>query len=185
MGTTGIGGADSGGAVIWVTGLAEAGKTTVARELVRQLVQRGRQPILLDGNEVRTALDMMTHGFDRESRIKTSMTYARLSQLLAEQGHLVVVATISLFHEVQRHNRENQPDYFEVLLDVPVEELKRRDSKGVYSGNDAKDVVGIGQSAEFPTHPDLVVTNYGDVDPKAAATMIRLAHEERVPSAAA
>lgn len=184
MGTTGVGGIDSAGTVIWVTGLAEAGKTTVARELVRQLLQRGQQPILLDGNQVRTALGM-THGFDRESRIKASMTYGRLSRLLAEQGHVVVVATISLFHEVQRWNRENQPDYFEVLLDVPVEELKRRDSKGVYSGNDDKDIVGIGQSAEFPTAPDLVVTNYGDVDPKAAATMIRLAHEQRMPSAVA
>ncbi|MEU6993000.1 adenylyl-sulfate kinase [Streptomyces sp. NPDC046465] len=184
MGANGVGSADSGGTVIWVTGLAEAGKTTVARELVRQLLQRGQQPILLDGNQVRTALGM-TSGFDRESRIKASMTYGRLSQLLAEQGHVVVVATISLFHEVQQWNRENQPDYFEVLLDVPVEELQRRDSKGVYSGNDAKDIVGIGQSAEFPTDPDLVVTNYGDIDPKAAATMIRLAHEQRLSSAVA
>ena len=176
--------ADSDGAVIWVTGLAEAGKSTVARELVRQLIQRDLQPIMLDGNEVRAALGM-TAGFDRESRIKASMIYARVSQLLANQGHVVVVATISLFHEVQRWNRRHQADYLEVLLDVPLEELQRRDSKGVYSGNDALDVVGIGQSAEFPTHPDLVVTNYGNVDPKAAAAAIRLAYEQRVAAIAA
>jgi cytidine diphosphoramidate kinase len=176
-------GTESGGALIWVTGLAEAGKTTVANALVRQLRQRDLRPIMLDGNQMRAALDI-AGGFEREIRIKTSMTYARLSQMLVSQGHVVVVATISLFHEVQSWNRGNQSEYLEVLLDVPLDELRRRDSKGIYGGNDAQDVVGLGQSAEFPTRPDLVVANYGGVSSEAAATTIRQAYEQRVGSAA-
>lgn len=175
--------ADSGGMVIWITGLAEAGKTTVALELVRQLRQHDLRPVILDGNQVRAAIGM-TAGFDRESRIAASMTYARMSRLLADQGQVVVVATISLFHQVQRWNRTHQSNYLEVLLDVPLDELKRRDSKGVYRENDVQDVVGIGQPAEFPTRPDLVVTNYGHVDAKAAATAIRLAYEQRLDKSA-
>lgn len=167
-----------GGGVIWVTGLAEAGKSTVARELVRQLRQRGHQPILLDGNEVRAALDM-TSSYDRMGRIKAAMIYARLCNMLARKGHLVVIATISLFHEVQRWNRQYQPNYIEVLLDVPFNELKRRDTKGLYSRYDSGDIVGVGQSAEFPLAPDLVVANYGEVDSKSAAAMIRKSCEEK------
>ncbi len=167
-----------GGGVIWVTGLAEAGKSTVARELVRQLWQRGHQPIFLDGNEVRATLDM-TSSYDRNGRLKAAMTYARLCNMLASKGHLVVMATISLFHEVQRWNRQHQPNYVEVLLDVPLNELKRRDTKGLYSRYDGRDIVGIGQSAEFPLAPDLVVANYGDVNSKSAATMIRESCEEK------
>jgi adenylylsulfate kinase-like enzyme len=161
-----------GGGVIWVTGLAEAGKSTVARELVSQLWKRGQQPIMLDGNEVREALDM-TSSYDREGRIRAAMTYARLGRMLARKGHLVVIATISLFHDVQEWNRRNQPGYVEVLLEVPLKELKRRDTKGLYSRYDSRDIVGVGQVPEFPVAPDLVVSNYGEIDSKAAADLIR------------
>src|SRR5689334_7920338 len=40
------------GAVIWVTGLSSAGKTTLARALIKRLLDRGVTPVLLDGNEV-------------------------------------------------------------------------------------------------------------------------------------
>ena len=53
--------------------------------------------------------------------------------MLAAQGFDVVCATISLFHSVQRWNRANIPNYFEIYLRVPFEELTRRDSKGIYS----------------------------------------------------
>ncbi|MGH3170072.1 MAG: adenylyl-sulfate kinase, partial [Trebonia sp.] len=167
-----------GGGVIWVTGLAEAGKTTVVRELVRQLWECGHQPIMLDGNEVREVLDM-TSSYDREGRIRAAMTYARLSRMLARKGHMVIIATISLFHEVQQWNRRNQPGYVEVLLDVPLRELKRRDTKGLYSCYDSRDIVGVGQVAEFPEAPDLVVPNYGEIDSKAAAALIREWCEDR------
>lgn len=166
-----------GGGVIWVTGLSEAGKSTVARELVRQLEEQSLSPILLDGDEIRTIFGM-TRSYDRESRIKASLIYARLCNMLARKGQLVVIATISLFHEVQGWNRGHQPGYFEVLLDVPLKELRRRDSKGLYSGNDGRDVVGIGQPAEFPTDPDLVIRNYGSVDAESAATLIRTSCEK-------
>lgn len=170
--------ADHGGAVIWVTGLAEAGKTTVSRELVRQFGRRGRLPILLDGNEVRAALDM-TSSFDRAGRVRAAMIYARLCRMLAMEGHLVVMATISLFHQVQNWNRRHQPRYLEVLLDVPLGELRRRDSKGIYSSSGDDEIVGVGQAAEFPVAPDLIIRNYGDTDPSSAAAEILRACKEK------
>ena len=49
------------------------------------------------------------------------MRNARLCRLLAGQGFDVVCATISLFHEVQRWNRENIPNYREIYLRVPID----------------------------------------------------------------
>lgn len=177
-GIKGNGQGNHGGAVIWVTGLAEAGKSTVSRELVRQFGQRGPLPVLLDGNEVRAALDM-TSSFDRAGRIRAAMIYAKLCRMLAMEGHLVVMATISLFHQVQKWNRRHQPHYLEVLLDVPLGELKRRDSKGIYSSFGDNEIVGVGQAAEFPVAPDLIIRNYGDIDPSSAAAQILRACEEK------
>lgn len=163
--------APSAGAVVWLTGLAGSGKTTVAKILAERWRERGVPPVLLDGDVMREVL-AERGGYDPGSRLKMGFTYSRFACALARQGHLVIVATISLFHAVQRWNREHAPRYCEVLLDVPMPELHRRDKKGLYSSIDPECVVGLGQPAQFPERPDVVVDNYGGVSPHRAADHI-------------
>ena len=156
----------SSGRVFWITGLSGAGKTTVGQELCSRLRAAGRSVTFLDGDALRAAIaeDL---GHSADNRRRSAMRNARLCQLLAGQGADVVCATISLFHEVQRWNRENIPGYREIYLRVPIDELRRRDSKGIYSGaqgGDARDVVGLDVPAEAPEAPDLVLDNYGALD---------------------
>jgi adenylylsulfate kinase len=61
------------------------------------------------------------------------MRNARQCRLLAGQGADVVCPTISLIHDVQLWNRENIPGYHEIYLRVLLDELRRRDSKGIYA----------------------------------------------------
>ena len=78
---------------------------------------------------------------------------------MAKQGMTVVIATISLFGEVLAWNRENLPGYFEVYLKVPVEELRRRDPKGIYRRFDAGElanVTGLDLSFDEPEAADLI-----------------------------
>lgn len=159
------------GLVVWITGLSGAGKTTVARELIRLLDDQQRRPVLLDGDEMRSALG--NAGLDAASRRSLALAYARLCRLLARQGHTVVCATISLLREVHDWNRRYQPDYVEVLLDVPAAEIRRRDPKGIYrSAGQARTTVGVGLSAEFPVHPDLTIANHGPTSSRRAAQNI-------------
>src|SRR6202167_6113461 len=136
------------GRVFWITGLSGAGKTTVGQELWGRLRAAGRQVFFLDGDALRSAIaeDL---GHTADNRRTSAMRHARLCQLLAGQGADVVCATISLFHEVQRWNRENIPGYRQIYLRVPLDELRRRDSKGIYAAN-TRDVVGIDVPAEVP-----------------------------------
>ena len=60
------------------------------------------------------------------------MQDACLCRVMAYQGLTVVIATISLFREVPALNWEKPSRLFRVYLKVPVEELRRRDSKGIY-----------------------------------------------------
>src|ERR1700678_1810035 len=168
----------SPGRVFWITGLSGAGKTTVGQELWGRLRATGRQVFFLDGDTLRSAIaeDL---GHTADNRRTSAMRNARLCQLLAGQGADVVCATISLFHEVQRWNRENIPGYREIYLRVPIDELRRRDSKGIYAGaqhgdgrDDGRDVVGLDVQAEVPEAPDLVLDNYGALDVAAAVDRI-------------
>src|SRR6516162_1342317 len=164
----------SPGRVFWITGLSGAGKTTLGRELWRRLRAGGRPVTFLDGDGLRAAIaeDL---GHSAGDRRRSAMRNARLCRLLAEQGADVVCATISLFHEVQRWNRENIPGYREIYLRVPIDELRRRDNKGIYvraHGGKARDVVGLDVPEEAPEAPDLVIDNYGALDVATAVDRI-------------
>ena len=174
------------GRVFWITGLSGSGKTTVGRELWRRLRASGYSVIFLDGDELRAAIaeDL---GHSAGNRRQSAMRNARLCRLLAAQGSDVVCATISLFHEVQSWNRENISGYREIYLRVPLDELRRRDSKGIYAAGqrgDAQDIVGVDVPAEFPEAPDLVLDNYGELDIATAVERILAACTERNDAAA-
>ncbi|NCY22974.1 adenylyl-sulfate kinase, partial [bacterium] len=69
------------------------------------------------------------------------------------------IATISLFREVHQWNRQNLPGYFEIYLKVPIEELRRRDSKGIYKKFDTgeiQNVAGLDLQVDEPAKPDLL-----------------------------
>ncbi|MEU4898276.1 adenylyl-sulfate kinase [Streptomyces sp. NPDC044780] len=158
--------------MVWITGLAESGKTTVSRRLINRLTRVGIKPVHLDGNAVREAVGTEGHAFDRTGRMSMAFTYARFSRMLSDQGHVVVCSTISLFHEVHSWNRRHIRNYLEVLLDVPMQELKRRDSKGVYARAKEGEVVGVDLDPEFPVAPDLRIVNFSGTTPDDAAERI-------------
>ena len=77
--------------------------------------------------------------------------------MLVDQGIHVIISVMALFHEVQLWNRKNIENYVEVFLDVPINELERRDPKGLYlkfKKGEIKNMVGLDIKAEFPKKPD-------------------------------
>jgi adenylylsulfate kinase len=160
--------------VVWITGLSGAGKSTLAHEVVTRMRNDGKPVVMLDGDALREvfgaiAANAQNHG--REGRLALAMRYAHLCRVIAAQGLTVVIATISLFREVHTWNRANLPGYFEVYLNVPVEELRRRDPKGIYRRFDAGDlnnVAGLDLPVDEPEAADWIV----DFDPERTVTTL-------------
>lgn len=149
--------------VVWITGLSGSGKSTLAREVAAKLRACGQTVILLDGDELRNIFVTPASGmepYSRETRVALSMQYARLCNLITKQKTSAVIATVSLFEEVHSWNRDNLANYFEVYLDVPMEVLRERDPKGIYSGfhsGKLTNVVGLDIRADVPKAPDYSV----------------------------
>ena len=132
--------------VIWITGLSGAGKSSLAHQFVKLMHAEGEAAVMLDGDELREVFGAVAANADnhgREGRLALAMQYARLCQIIAEQGLTVVIATISMFREVHVWNRANLHGYFEVYLKVPLEELRRRDPKRIYSRFDAGELTNV------------------------------------------
>ena len=124
----------------------------------------GVAAVHLDGDRLREVYGD-TPGYDPDSRKKIALRNARLCGLLAEQGITVVCSTISLFHEVQKWNRENIPGYREIYLRVPQAVLEERDQRKIYQK--ASPVAGRDYAVEEPQTPDLLLENDGTHSPES------------------
>ena len=166
------------GCVLWITGLSGSGKSSLAGEIVLRLKNSDLDPILIDGDTMREVFGTVIRApgdYSREGRIEFGLTYARLAKMLADQGFVTVVATISMFEEVYLWNRKNQNNYFEIFLDLPLVVLQRRDSKQVYSrfaSQELKEVAGLDLKIDRPLYPDLILSEEKFSIPREAKRII-------------
>lgn len=145
--------------VLWITGLAGSGKTTLAGRLLRRLADAEQFPLLLDGDSVRETLDAAEsrHDHSPARRLQRAWRLLRLAHCAACDSQPVIVATVSLMEDVQRANRRCHRHFGEVLIDAPMALLKKRRPQ-LYGDPAAHDqVVGCGQSAHYPPCPELTL----------------------------
>ena len=84
---------DTGG-VIWLYGLSGAGKTTLAQQAAWRLRAKGKQVVVLDGDELRSGL-CRGLAYTEEDRLENVRRAAELARLLSVQGFLVLVALMT------------------------------------------------------------------------------------------
>ncbi len=150
------------GQVIWITGLSGAGKTTLAKQLYLRLQKNHLRPIFLDGDLLRLIFKIDSEkkqSYNRKSRINLGLKYGLLCKTLSSQGFIVIIATISMFHEIYAWNRENLENYLEIYLKVPLDELYSRDDKKIYQrykDGVISNVAGLDLSVDEPLSSDLI-----------------------------
>ena len=168
--------------VIWIIGLAGAGKTTIGREVYNLLKSRKPNVVFLDGDHIREIMGNDL-GHTIEDRRSNAWRICRLCQYLDSQEIDVVCAILSIFHDAQEWNQLNYSRYFEIYIEVPMDELVARDQKGLYSRayrNEIADVVGVDIHFAPPPHPDFVANNgYPLRSPAILADEIVRALDER------
>jgi adenylylsulfate kinase len=146
-------------AVIWLTGLSGAGKSTIANALEQALVEKGRHTFLLDGDNLRMGL-CKDLGFADVDRVENIRRVAEVSKLLVDAGLIVITAFISPFQQDRAMARDviGPDEFVEVFVDTSLEECERRDPKGLYGkarAGEIKNFTGIDSAYEAPTNPNI------------------------------
>jgi len=162
------------GAVVWVTGLPAAGKSTLARRLVARLREAGVPAALLDGDEVRAAL-VPPPGYDEAGRAAFYETLGNLALALARDGLVAVVAATAHRRAFRDRVRARAPRFVEVFVDVPPETCAARDPKGLWAqarAGGAPELPGAALAYERPLAPEVVARGGEDADAVAAAAAL-------------
>ena len=169
--------------VFWITGLSAAGKTTLAVLLTDYLRSLGKCVVMLDGDELRNALGSNAL-FERKDRLNLAYQYSHLARIISKQGVNVVVSTVALFKEIHIWNRKNLPGYFEVYLKVQLEELKKRDPKGIYHRfeiGEISNVAGLDIPVDEPLTPDTVIEYTPGLNPEKELIKLLSVYKKKFP----
>jgi len=165
------------GATVWLTGLSGSGKSTVAAECERALVEAGRPAYVLDGDNVRHGLNGDL-GFGADDRAENVRRVGHVARLLADAGVVALVPLISPYRadrdRVRALHAEAELPFVEVFVDTPIELCEQRDPKGLYAKARAGEITGftgIDDPYEAPAAPELVLTP-DDGDPAAMARRV-------------
>lgn len=155
------------GATLWMTGCSGAGKTTIATALEDKLVKEyGKHVYRLDGDNLRTGLNRDL-GFSEADRAESVRRTGELATLFADSGVITLVGLISPYRAdrdaVRKRHEDQGIPFYEVFLDVPVDELKKRDPKGQYArveSGELKHFTCIDDPYEEPLHPEITLKTH-------------------------
>jgi len=169
------------GAVVWLTGLSGAGKSTIAQALERELFHRAMHTYVLDGDNVRHGLNSNL-AFSPEDREENIRRVSEVAKLMADAGTIVVTAFISPYRMDRRRAREialeGSAEFIEVFVDAPLEICETRDPKNLYKkarAGEIRDFTGIGAPYEAPEDAEIVVrTDRQTVDESVATILEQL-----------
>lgn len=166
-------GAERPAFVIWFTGLPASGKTTLAHLLRRQLAAQGVHTVVLDSDELRTALTPRPDYSDAERDWFYSVI-AYLAAWLANSGVNVLVAATAHRRRYREEARRQIGRFAEVYVQCPVAVCRERDSKGLYRRFEAgqvENVPGLDVPYEPPRAPEAAVDT-GQQNPDDAAEAV-------------
>jgi adenylylsulfate kinase len=150
-----------GSAILWFTGFSSSGKSTLANEVEKVLIQSQKRTYILDGDNVRMGLcgDL---GFSAEDREENIRRIGEVSKLFTDAGVIVLSAFISPYKADRDKIRElvEEGEFIEVFVDCPIEECEKRDVKGLYKKareGIIKGFTGIDDPYEEPTNAEIVI----------------------------
>jgi sulfate adenylyltransferase/3'-phosphoadenosine 5'-phosphosulfate synthase len=159
MAETGMSCGRPSGAVVWLTGLPSAGKTTIAALVHRRLVEHGWPAEHLDGDVMRERL-FKELGYARQDREDNVRRIGYIAGLLAQHGVIVLVSVVAPYRDIRNELRKRLLNFMEIHVATSLATCQARDVKGLYrrqARGELAGLTGVDDPYEPPLEPELVL----------------------------
>ena len=110
--------------IFWLTGLPCSGKTTIAKELAKQIHAE-----ILDGDDIRKIIK--NTDFSLEGRKNHMESVAEFASILSKYNN-VIVSLVSPIKSVREEIKKRYPNLTEIFIYADIDTCKARDVKGMY-----------------------------------------------------
>jgi adenylylsulfate kinase len=149
------------GAVVWLTGLSGAGKTTIANALCERLKVSLANCKQLDGDILRNGINAGL-GFSDEDRLENIRRAAEIAKLFVESDFITICSFITPKENMRELAKKiiGEENFIEVYVNCSFEECEKRDVKGLYykaRGGNVANFTGMTSSFDPPANPDIVI----------------------------
>ena len=147
--------------IIWLTGLSGSGKTTLAKNLDRELYNRGFITQVLDGDNIRSGINNNLK-FTQEDRYENIRRISEVSKLFLNCGIIAINSFISPTEEIREMAIDiiGKENFIEVYVNAPIEVCEQRDIKGLYAKARKGEIInftGIDSPFETPQGCDIEI----------------------------
>ena len=144
--------------VIWITGISGAGKTTLAKHLLKKF---DKKFIYFDGDEFRKIFNNDIK-YTLESRNINAQRLTRLVKYISDQKQNIIVAANITSYKYRLWCRKNIKNFVEIFITADIKNLIKRDYKKLYSHalqKKIKNVVGIDIPFKIPKGSNIYISN--------------------------
>lgn len=147
------------GFAIWLTGIPASGKSSITRELVKQLHACHESVVVLESDEMRKILTPAPVYSDEE-RSQFYRALALIGELVTRSGINVIFDATANKRIYRDHARRAIKKFIEAYVVCPRDICVKRDPKGIYAQaamDLATNVPGIQAAYEPPLNPELTL----------------------------
>lgn len=159
-------------AVIWFYGLSGSGKSTIAHEVERKLVDLNHKAYVLDGDNIRTGLNSDL-SLTQEGRTENIRRAAEVARLFSDAGLIVLCSFITPMESQREMLKEilSGSSFYDCYIKCSLDECRKRDPKKLYKLTEdgvVRGMTGVSAPFEVPKECSLTVdTEQTDIDASA------------------
>ena len=164
------------GFAVWMTGLPASGKSSITRELVKNLRELQVPVVVLESDNLRKILTPNAT-YSPEERDRFYRTMAALGELITRNNINVIFDATANRLGYRNYARTLIPKFLEAYVRCPLEICLKRDPKGIYDrarSGAALTVPGFQTAYEQPRAPEITLDCEARIEKSAEVVLNKL-----------